>query len=47
VRRYLNHNLTKALTDVTCFGLAFNSAVVDLRESPAMEVPKQLAKTMI
>ena len=44
VRPYLK-NIDKKITDVTisCFGLAFKANIDDLRESPALNIVKELA----
>lgn len=45
VADFLNANPTKTVKDVTiaCYGLAFKPDIDDLRESPALEIAKQIA----
>jgi UDP-N-acetyl-D-mannosaminuronic acid dehydrogenase len=46
VSDYLENDPTRTIQDVTiaCYGLAFKADIDDLRESPALEIVKQLAK---
>lgn len=45
VIEFLSKNIDKKITDVTisCFGLAFKANIDDLRESPALNIVKELA----
>ncbi|WP_167141451.1 UDP-N-acetyl-D-mannosamine dehydrogenase [Pseudomonas sp. OTU750018] len=47
IDKYLQENLSKTSKDVTiaCLGLAFKPDIDDLRESPALEIALQLAKS--
>ncbi|MBO3658604.1 UDP-N-acetyl-D-mannosamine dehydrogenase [Acinetobacter haemolyticus] len=46
IAEFLQANPSKTIKDVTvaCYGLAFKPDIDDLRESPALEITKQLAK---
>tara|TARA_B100000989_G_scaffold60502_1_gene41567 strand:+ start:3990 stop:5276 length:1287 start_codon:yes stop_codon:yes gene_type:complete len=46
ITEFLSENQNKTIKDVTiaCFGLTFKPNIDDLRESPALEITKELAK---
>ena len=49
VAEFLNANPTKTAKDVTiaCYGLAFKPDIDDLRESPALEITKSIARNHV
>ena len=46
---FLRDNLSKSIVDITigCFGLAFKPDIDDMRESPAVWITRELAKTHV